>query len=159
MAYQLQTSEKTYATFDLTVRNPGGHSSAPRADNAIYQLAAALQKIEAFRFPVRSNDTTRLYFAELAKLTPGELGDAMRRFAADPTDESASDVLASHPGMVGITRTTCVATMLRGGHAENALPQSATSTVNCRIFPGVEIAEVVATLEHWYTIFEELAGR
>jgi len=146
ISYNLQTSEKTYATFELTVRNPGGHSSTPRADNAIYELATALKNIEAFRFPVRTNETTLQFFEATAKVTDGEVGDAMRRFAADPTDQGAVDILWGEPSFVGITRTTCVATMLRGGHAENALPQSATSTVNCRIFPGVEVAEVQAML-------------
>ncbi len=147
IVYSLQTSEKTYATFDLTMRNPGGHSSTPRADNAIYELATVLKNIEAFRFPVRTNETTLNFFAATAKVTDGEVGEAMRRFAADPSDQGAVDILWSEPSFVGITRTTCVATMLRGGHAENALPQSATSTVNCRIFPGVEVAEVQATLK------------
>jgi carboxypeptidase PM20D1 len=146
VAFSVQTSEKTYATFELTVRNPGGHSSTPRADNAIYELAAALKKIEAYRFPVRMNDATRLFFQESAKITEGEVGEAMAHLAENPDDSQAADVLWGEPELVGITRTTCVATMLRGGHAENALPQSATATVNCRIFPGVEVAEVRATL-------------
>lgn len=146
IAYNLQTSEKTYATFELTVRNPGGHSSTPRADNAIYELASALKAIEGFRFPVMTNETTIRYFEALAQVTEGEVGEAMGRFARDPSDEWAADVLWGDPAQVGITRTTCVATMLRAGHAENALPQSATATVNCRIFPGVSVAEVEATL-------------
>ncbi len=146
IAYVIQTAEKTFATFELTIRNPGGHSSTPRADNAIYELATVLKHIEAYRFPVRYNETTRIYFAETAKVTEGDLGDAMRRFARNPDDSQAANVLFNEPSQVGITRTTCVATMLRAGHAENALPQSATATVNCRIFPGVEVADVVATL-------------
>ncbi len=144
--FVVQTSEKTYATFELTVRNPGGHSSTPRADNAIYELATALKNIEAYRFPVMVNDATRLFFRETAKITPGEVGDAMARLADNPDDSQAADVLWHEPEVVGVTRTTCVATMLRGGHAENALPQSATATVNCRIFPGVEVSDVEATL-------------
>ena len=145
-AFMIQTSEKTYATFELTIRNPGGHSSTPRIDNAIYELATALKNIEAYRFPVMVNDATRLFFRETAKITPGEVGDAMARFADNPDDSHAADVLWHEPEVVGITRTTCVATMLRAGHAENALPQSATATVNCRIFPGVEVSDVRATL-------------
>jgi len=146
VAYRLEAAEKTYATFELTVRNPGGHSSLPRADNAIYELASILKSIESHRFPVRSNDITLKYFEMMADISEGEVADAMRRFAEDPLDEEASDFLYRYPSHVGITRTTCVATMLDGGHAENALPQSATATVNCRIFPGVEIAEVESTL-------------
>lgn len=142
----MQAAEKTYATFELTVTNPGGHSSTPRTDNAIYELAAALARLQAHRFPVMLNDATRAYFTAAGRLTAGEVGEAMRRIAADPADAWAAEVLWNEPSEVGITRTTCVATMLRGGHAENALPQSATATVNCRIFPGVEVAEVEATL-------------
>ena len=147
LRFLVQTSEKTYATFELTVTNPGGHSSTPRADNAIYDLATALKKLEAYRFPVQVNDATRLYFEEASKITEGEVGEAMRRLAADPGDTWAADVLWTEPEQVGITRTTCVPTMLRAGHAENALPQSATATVNCRIFPGVEVSEVQGTLQ------------
>lgn len=144
--YLVQTSEKTYATFELTITNPGGHSSTPRADNAIYELAAVLKRIEAHRFPVQVNEVTRAYFAAVARLTPGEVGEAMGRLARDPNDAEAAEVLWRHPEQVGITRTTCVATMLRAGHAENALPQTATATVNCRIFPGVAVADVGETL-------------
>ncbi|MGI9626802.1 MAG: M20/M25/M40 family metallo-hydrolase [Longimicrobiales bacterium] len=140
--YLVQSSEKTYATFELTMTNPGGHSSTPRADNAIYELATVLKNIEAHRFPVQVNDVTKSYFEAVSRLTPGEVGDAMGRLAQDPTDAAAAEVLWNMPEHVGITRTTCVATMLRAGHAENALPQSATATVNCRIFPGVEVADV-----------------
>ncbi len=147
VSYLVQAAEKTYATFELTVRNPGGHSAAPRADNAIYELAHALQKIESFRFPVRWNEITRRYFELTGDARIGELGEAMRRFAANPDDEEAAEILYGYPAQVGFTRTTCVATMLRGGHAENALPQSATATVNCRIFPDVEVSEVQATLQ------------
>lgn len=146
IAYEFQAAEKTYATFELTIRNPGGHSSTPRADNAIYELASVLKNIEAYRFPVSSNDITRKYFEMMANVSDGELADAMRRFAKYPLDEEASDILYRESHLVGMTRTTCVATMLDGGHAENALPQSATATVNCRIFPGGEVADVQNTL-------------
>jgi acetylornithine deacetylase/succinyl-diaminopimelate desuccinylase-like protein len=145
--YLLQTSEKTYATFELTVTNPGGHSSTPRVDNAIYELAGVLRNIEAHRFPVQANEATRRYFEAAARVTPGPVGEAMARFARNPDDSLAAEVLWREPEQVGITRTTCVATMLRAGHAENALPQSATATVNCRIFPGVEVTEVEETLK------------
>ncbi len=134
--YAVQGAEKTYATFELTIRNPGGHSSRPRADNAIYELADALKKLEAYSFPVQYSDLTLAYFKASGAVTPGELGEAMTAFSENPKNEKAIAVLRANPETVGTTGTTCVATMLRGGHAENALPQSATATVNCRIFPG-----------------------
>jgi len=145
--YTVGTAEKTYASYEITTHNPGGHSSLPRADNAIYDLADALKKIQAYRFPVMYNDTTLASFRSSGAVTTGELGAAMRKFAEDPKDRAAADVLANSPEQVGKTRTTCVATLLRGGHAENALPQSATATVNCRIFPGVPVNDVTRTLQ------------
>ncbi len=141
-AYYLQAAEKTYASFALTIRNPGGHSSMPRKDNAIYELAAVLRNIEAYQFPVQTNEITRAYFEVMAPITTGEAGAAMRRFARDPQDQEAIDVISRDPSTIGLIRTTCVATMLAAGHAENALPQSATATVNCRIFPGVSPDDV-----------------
>ncbi|WDI31385.1 M20/M25/M40 family metallo-hydrolase [Hyphococcus flavus] len=138
--YGVQGAEKTYATFELTVTNPGGHSSRPRDDNAIYELADALRKIEAYKFPVQASELTLAYFGAAGQVTPGEVGEAMIAFAENPKDKKAIKILRSQPETVGTTGTTCVATMLRGGHAENALPQSATATVNCRIFPGVGAA-------------------
>lgn len=145
--YTIGTAEKTYASFEIATRNPGGHSSLPRADNAIYELADALKKVQAYRFPVMWNDTTLAAFKSSSAVTAGELGEAMGRFAANPHDSAAAEVLYQSPEQVGETRTTCVATLLRGGHAENALPQSATATINCRIFPGVAVADVMATLQ------------
>jgi acetylornithine deacetylase/succinyl-diaminopimelate desuccinylase-like protein len=147
MLYRVQGAEKSYASYDLTVRNPGGHSSQPRADNAIYDLAEALRKLQAYQFPIMWNEWTIGSFAQSASATPGPIGEAMARFAANPGDPAAAAVLAGDPSLVGRTRTTCVATMLRGGHADNALPQSATATVNCRIFPGTSVDEVKATLQ------------
>lgn len=147
LVYLIQAAEKTYVTWELTVRNPGGHSSRPRPDNAILDLARAIIKIQEFRFPVRWNDMTLEFFEETGHQLGGELGDAMVRFSENPQDTSASDRLAVESSYVGTTRTTCVTTMLRAGHAENALPQSATATVNCRIFPGVTAAEVEQTLK------------
>ncbi len=146
VSYLLQAAEKTYVDYELTIRNPGGHSSLPRADNAIYELAAVLKNIEQYRFPSRINEVTQGYFREMSPLVGGELGEAMGTYARNPGDPEAQAVLEKHPSEVGTTRTTCVATMLRAGHAENALPQSATATVNCRIFPGVPAAEVEAQL-------------
>ena len=140
-------AEKISGTYELTVRNPGGHSSAPRADNAIYELADALKAVQAYRFPVMSNDWTLGSFKAAGPVTPGPLGAAMTRFAANPKDEAAADTLATVPTEVGKTRTTCVATMLRGGHASNALPQTATATVSCRIFPGTSVDEIKSKLQ------------
>jgi acetylornithine deacetylase/succinyl-diaminopimelate desuccinylase-like protein len=142
LIYLVQGAEKTYATFDIVVTNQGGHSSRPRADNAIYQLAHALEKIEAYRFPVMATDLTRSYLGTVGKAQTGAVGEALRKFAADPNDAAAADELAKSPEFVGTTRTTCVATMLDAGHAENALPQTAKAAVNCRIFPGVAVTSV-----------------
>ena len=142
LIYLVQGAEKTFATFDVIVTNPGGHSSRPRSDNAIYQLAHALEKIEAYRFPVMATDLTRAYLGAVGKAQSGPVGEALRKFSADPTDASAADMLAKSPEFVGTTRTTCVATMLDAGHAENALPQTAKAAVNCRIFPGVAVEAV-----------------
>ena len=117
-------------------RNPGGHSSRPRPDNAIYDLADALKKVQAHRFTPVMNDVNRAYFTARAQDEKGPLGDAMRRWLADPNDGAAADAIEADPLEVGKTRTRCVATMLEGGHADNALPQSARATVNCRIMPG-----------------------
>ncbi|MGI9203548.1 MAG: M20/M25/M40 family metallo-hydrolase [Woeseiaceae bacterium] len=147
LVYLMQAAEKTYVTWELTVRNPGGHSSRPRPDNAIYDLAQAITRIQEHRFPVRWSDMTREFFEETGSQLGGELGAAMIRFAENPEDKTASDRLATESSYVGTTRTTCVVTMLRAGHAENALPQSATATVNCRVFPGVPVAEVEQALK------------
>lgn len=137
LGFMLQSAEKTYSDYTLTVRNRGGHSSKPRADNAIYQLSAALGKLAAYRFEPAFNETTRAYFSERQKSEKGALGDAMRAWLANPADGKAADVIEADEGEVGLTRTRCVATRLFGGHADNALPQLATATVNCRIMPGV----------------------
>ena len=146
LAMRVQAAEKTFATFELTVTNPGGHSSRPRSDNAIYELSAALLKLADHKFAVHATPLTRSYFAALGQSVPGELGDAMRAFAENPEDPAAVATLQSNPETVGTLGTTCVATMLRAGHAENALPQSATATVNCRIFPGIGVEKTQAEL-------------
>lgn len=146
--YTVQAAEKTYVTFDITVRNPGGHSSRPRPDNAIYDLADAITKIQHYQFPVRSTEMTQEYFEITGEKLGGELGDAMIAFANDPHDTAASDRLAIESSYVGTTRTTCVVTQLQAGHAENALPQSATATVNCRVFPGVPVEAIEKALKH-----------
>ena len=145
--FYLQGAEKTPANYAITAHNPGGHSSEPRQKNAIYDLADALKALQAYHFPVQSNEWTRGSLAASGAQMPGELGKAMIRFAADPADAAAGDLLYADPAYVGRTRTTCVATMLSGGHAENALPQMATANVNCRIFPGTTIDTVASELQ------------
>jgi acetylornithine deacetylase/succinyl-diaminopimelate desuccinylase-like protein len=147
LLFRVQGAEKAYASYELTTRNPGGHSSQPRPDNAIYDLADALKKLQAYAFPVQWNDWTIGSFRASAAATPGPMGDAMARFAANPGDATAAAVLSGESTLVGRIRTTCVATMLRGGHADNALPQAATATVNCRIFPGTTPEAVRDTLQ------------
>lgn len=148
-AYWLwQGAEKTYGDFKLEVTNPGGHSSAPTDTNAIAQLSAALARIGAYRFAPEVNDITRDYFAKAADFEGNPLlAAAMRAFAKDPKDKAAVAVLRANPGTVGATGTTCVPTMVEGGHALNALPQRATGYVNCRIFPGHSKASIIAELK------------
>ena len=144
----ISVAEKTFQTYFFTTHNPGGHSSRPRPDNAIYDLADALEKLRTYRFQPMMNDATRGYFEERARQEGNSaLGQAMRRWLANPNDGQAADEIEASPLEVGLTRTRCVATMLKGGHADNALPQSAEATVNCRIFPGVQPTEVQAELQ------------
>jgi acetylornithine deacetylase/succinyl-diaminopimelate desuccinylase-like protein len=145
--YTMQTAEKTFAGYTLTVRNRGGHSSKPRKDNAIYSLAHALDKIEAYRFAPMLNETTRAYFEGRQKQEKGPLGDAMRGWLANPKDGQAADIIEASESEVGLTRTRCVPTRLFAGHADNALPQLATAMINCRIFPGIDPNEVRSELE------------
>ncbi|QGP80698.1 M20/M25/M40 family metallo-hydrolase [Sphingobium sp. CAP-1] len=143
--YQLQAGEKTYADFEIGFTDAGGHSSAPTPGNPIYRLARAIDRIAAYRFPPMRNELTRASLALSADRIGGEVGQAMRRYA-ETGDLAAADLLSTRPEFVGQVRTTCVATMLAGGHALNALPQSAKVSVNCRIFPGVKIDDVKAEL-------------
>lgn len=143
--FYLQIAEKTYADYTLVATNRGGHSSAPRPDNAIYALAGALKAIEAHRFAPMINDATRGSFAQAAANDSGQYGELVKRFLADPKDREAADMLETLD--IGQTRTRCVATMLSGGHAPNALPQRAEANVNCRIFPGVKIETVRQQLQ------------
>jgi acetylornithine deacetylase/succinyl-diaminopimelate desuccinylase-like protein len=145
--FTMQTAEKTFAGYTLTVRNRGGHSSKPRKDNAIYSLAHALDKIEAYRFTPMQSETTRAYFSGREKQEKGPLGDAMRAWLANPKDDAAADAIEASESEVGLTRTRCVPTRLFGGHADNALPQLATAMINCRIFPGLDPTAVKAELE------------
>lgn len=143
-----QGAEKTYGDFKLEVTNPGGHSSAPRDANAIAQLSGALMRIGAHHFKPEVNDITRDYFTKAAAFESDPLlAAAMRAFAKDPADKAAIAVLRGNPATVGKIATTCVPTMVEGGHALNALPQRATGFVNCRIFPGRTKASVIAELK------------
>ena len=146
LGFALQTAEKTSANYTLTARNRGGHSSKPRADNAIYQLANALRRIEVYRFEPVLNETTRAYFSGREKSEAGPLGDAMRAWLKTG-DGKAADFVEADDGEVGLTRTRCVATRLFGGHADNALPQLATALINCRIIPGVSPDSIKVELE------------
>jgi acetylornithine deacetylase/succinyl-diaminopimelate desuccinylase-like protein len=145
--YGLQAAEKTYMDFEVAFTNPGGHSSRPSSHNAIYELARAISRVAAFRFPARNSELTVAYFQAAGAMTPGEAGAAMLHYAADPSDREAYELLASLPEHVGQLGTTCVATMAKAGHAANALPQHAMANINCRVFPGETIEEVQATLE------------
>jgi acetylornithine deacetylase/succinyl-diaminopimelate desuccinylase-like protein len=147
VAFYVQAAEKAYVTFTLTARNEGGHSSAPRTDNAIYALAAALGRLSAHRFPVQYNPVSQASFARTAVLESGPLADDLAAAGRGQTSGAAIERLSAIPYLNSDLRTTCVATMLAGGHAENALPQSATATVNCRVFPGIPEAEVKRVLE------------
>jgi acetylornithine deacetylase/succinyl-diaminopimelate desuccinylase-like protein len=147
LGFSMQTAEKTYSMYSFTVRNRGGHSSKPRADNAIYKLAHALRRLQVYRFEPVLNETTRAYFGAREKSEKGPLGDAMRAWLKDPGNGEAADVIEADEGEVGLTRTRCVATRLEGGHADNALPQLARAAVNCRIMPGVEPAAIRDELE------------
>ena len=148
LGFALQTAEKTFQSFHFTVRNKGGHSSRPRPDNAIYELATALKKLEAYRFQPALNETTRGYFALRAKQEgDSALGKAMRAWLANEQDGAAADAIEANELEVGLTRTRCVATELLGGHADNALPQMARATVNCRILPGVSPDTIQAELK------------
>lgn len=143
----VQASEKVYQSYTLEVTNPGGHSSLPVKDNAIYHLADALTRIRDYDFPVQLNEVTRTYFERTADLEEGELAAAMRGILQNPPDQTAAQLLSSMPVYNSRMRTTCVATMLDGGHAQNALPQRATAVVNCRVLPGESIDEVHRTLQ------------
>jgi len=143
----VQTSEKVYLTFALEVKNRGGHSSLPSKENAIYRLAEGLARLSKFDFPVRTNDTTRAYFERMAAGESGQTAADMLAVARTPADEAAAARLsASSVYYNALLRTTCVATQLQAGHAENALPQTARATVNCRLFPEDTAADVEQTL-------------
>jgi acetylornithine deacetylase/succinyl-diaminopimelate desuccinylase-like protein len=141
-AFELGATEKVYADFQLTATNPGGHSSLPRPDNAIYELAHGLDRIESYRFPFELNSVTHAYFERMAQLTGGERAADMRAILKSPPDAAAIARLSRDPTLGSIMHTTCVATRLAGGHANNALPERAEAVINCRILPGHSQEEV-----------------
>jgi acetylornithine deacetylase/succinyl-diaminopimelate desuccinylase-like protein len=145
----VQTTEKVYLSYQLDVKNRGGHSSIPVRDNAIYRLAEGLVRLSKFSFPLKFNETTRAYFERIAQFESEQTAADIRAVLSDKPDPSAMSFtrLAANPGYNAQLRTTCVATMLEGGHAVNALPQLASAKVNCRIMPGEPVEEVKATLE------------
>lgn len=147
LGFGLQVAEKVFQTVTFTATNRGGHSSRPRPDNAIYDLVGALQRLQAHRFEPMMTEVNRAYFTARAKQEgDSALGHAMRAWVTDPNDGQAADVIEASELETGMTRTRCVATMLEGGHAENALPQKAEATVNCRIMPGVPVEHVLKEL-------------
>jgi acetylornithine deacetylase/succinyl-diaminopimelate desuccinylase-like protein len=142
----IQAGEKVYQDFTVTATNPGGHSSRPVKDNAIYHLATGLAKVGQYDFPARINEATRLHFSKMADIMGGEMGAAMKVAAsANPTPEAIA-AISRDPGYNSMMRTTCVATMINGGHALNALPQKASANINCRILPDEPVEQVQATL-------------
>lgn len=143
----IQIGEKAYQDFTLTVTNKGGHSSQPVRDNAIYVMSDALAKIRDFEFPLEFNDTTRAFFAKSGALRNDEMGRAMVALAANPNDHEAEKIVNTDKMYHSMLRTTCVATLVDGGHALNALPQTVTANVNCRMFPGRTADETQAMLE------------
>jgi len=143
----VQAGEKASQNYELEVRNPGGHSSRPVKDNAIYHLAAGVTRLSAYEFPIRLNDTTRVYFSRMADIKGGEVGAAMRALVRDPADAKAVAVVTQDPTWNAMLRTTCVATTLEAGHATNALPQRARANVNCRIYPDQSFEDVRQALE------------
>ncbi|EFV14602.1 M20/M25/M40 family metallo-hydrolase [Segniliparus rugosus] len=147
VALGVQAGEKVYQDFTFETTSPGGHSSVPVEDNAIYRLGAGLERLRAFGFPIQLNEATRAFFASIADLKGGEAAAAIHALLADPQDHAAGERVAKmDPVWNSMLRTTCVATQLSAGHAPNALPQRATANVNCRIFPGVPVQQVQDTL-------------
>ena len=144
----VQVGEKTVQNFWIEATNPGGHSSVPRPDNAITDLARAVVAVNTHEFPVQFNDTTRTYFTTLSKVSPAPVGPAMARLLANPADAEANRIVSIDPTNHSVLRTTCVATLLEAGHAENALAQRARANVNCRMFPGTDPNALKADLDN-----------
>jgi acetylornithine deacetylase/succinyl-diaminopimelate desuccinylase-like protein len=142
IALNVEAGEKFPQDYRLEVTNPGGHSSRPSKDNAIYHLAGGLIRISQYDFPLEFTDASKAYLVSMGPIVGGEMGAAMTALAKDPTDAKAAAVVETDPGYNGMLHTTCVATMLDAGHATNALPQRARAIINCRIFPGTTVAQV-----------------
>ncbi len=136
IALEILAAEKTSQNFVLEATNPGGHSSRPVPDNAIYHLVRAVDRVSHFEFPVELDDANRAYFTSMSKIVAGEAGTAMSAVVKNPHDVASVAILDKDQNWHAMLRTTCVATMLAAGHATNALPQRATANINCRIFPG-----------------------
>lgn len=147
VVYDVGAAEKVYLDFALEVKNKGGHSSLPTKDNAIYQLAEGLTRLSRYSFPVRLNGVTRTFFERMARLERGQLAADMKAVAAPVPNRAAVARLSESPYYNSLMRTTCVATRLEGGHADNALPQLARALVNCRLLPDERPSEVKAALE------------
>jgi len=143
---EMQVGEKAVINFRLETSNPGGHSSIPVPDNAIYELSDALAKVRGYEFPLEMTDTTRAFFAKAGAARGDALGKAMVAIAANPSDKDAEKLLNTDRIYHSMLRTTCVATLIEGGHANNALPQRAAANVNCRMFPGRTVEETQAAL-------------
>jgi acetylornithine deacetylase/succinyl-diaminopimelate desuccinylase-like protein len=144
--FSIETVQKTYMTFKMETTNRGGHSSEPRPDNAIYQLADGLVKLAHYQFPYRTNPTTRAYFAAIANTAMGQKRADLLALAKEPVDQAAAARLAKNTPLNAVLHTTCVATMLKAGVQENALPSSADATIQCRVFPGESVEQTRATL-------------
>ncbi len=146
LVQHIQVGEKAAQNYRLETANAGGHSSIPIRDNAIYELADALVKVRGYEFPVKFTDTTRQFFPKAGAVRDDELGRAMVALAKDANDRAAEAVVSKDRTYHSMLRTTCVATLLEGGHANNALPQRAAANVNCRIFPGETVDGTQAAL-------------
>jgi acetylornithine deacetylase/succinyl-diaminopimelate desuccinylase-like protein len=144
--FSVETVQKTYMTFKMETANRGGHSSEPRPDNAIYELASGLTKLAQFQFPYKTNATTRTYFQTIAMSASGQKRNDLLAMSKLPVDEAAAARLAKDTSLNAILHTTCVATMLQAGVQENALPSRATATVQCRVFPGESVEQTRAML-------------
>jgi acetylornithine deacetylase/succinyl-diaminopimelate desuccinylase-like protein len=145
--FSVETVQKTYMTFRMETSNRGGHSSEPRPDNAIYQLADGLVKLSQYQFPYKTNATTRAYFQTIAATASGQKRSDLLALAKEPVDQAAAARLAKDTSLNAILHTTCVATMLKAGVQENALPSSADATIQCRVFPGESVEQTRATLQ------------